>query len=192
MKLNIFILLVWAYLPACQQDSKQYIEPVLTKEFVTYIIDKGAQFSRPNLFDTMSVSQLDFIALFDSSCIYSTTRPSNQHDINKLYGFSDCDSHHLNNSVRIGWRWSDSALRLFGYVHYDGGILSKEIAPARIGTPISCSIRCAGNTYQFRVNEDTASLPRYCAGDYIRYKLYPYFGGDETAPHTIKIDIKEL
>jgi hypothetical protein len=36
-------------------------------------------------------------------------------------------------------------------------------------------------------------LPRHCTGsNYTRYKLFPYFGGDEVAPHRIKIKITEL
>jgi hypothetical protein len=42
------------------------------------------------------------------------------------------------------------------------------------------------------VNEKEATLPRHCSGNYTRYKLYPYFGGDELAPHKIEIKITEL
>jgi hypothetical protein len=47
------------------------------------------------------------------------------------------------------------------------------------------------NSYELRVNGVIKTVSRPCSGDYKRYKLYPYFGGDETAPHTIKIMIKE-
>ena len=30
-----------------------------------------------------------------------------------------------------------------------------------------------------------------CGVNYRKYYLYPYFGGDETAPHNVKIKIKE-
>ncbi|RDC63253.1 hypothetical protein AHMF7616_01854 [Adhaeribacter pallidiroseus] len=35
-------------------------------------------------------------------------------------------------------------------------------------------------------------MSRGCSGTSDKYKLFPYFGGDETAPHNIKIEIKEL
>jgi hypothetical protein len=42
------------------------------------------------------------------------------------------------------------------------------------------------------VNGKTLFLPRHCSGTYRRYRLYPYFGGDEVAPHDITIKITEL
>ena len=100
---------------------------------INYVIPAGAHYAIPTSFDSTSKSQLIFTALFDSSCIYTTVSRENQNDINKLYGFSDCDSPHLVNSARIGWRWSDDSLRLFGYVHNNGVILSKEIVAVSIG-----------------------------------------------------------
>jgi hypothetical protein len=158
----------------------------------TYIIYKGDQSCTPNPFVLTSKLKMAFTAVFDSSCIYTTAIPGNQIDINKLYGFSDCGSHHLNNSARIGWRWSKDSLRLFGYTHNDGNIVFQEITTAAIGSAITCRINCLSSSYYFEVNGKTASLPRHCSGKYSRYKLYPDFGGDETAPHDIKIVIQEI
>src|SRR3954453_18752508 len=84
---------------------------------VTYIIKKGAHYCSPNPLTFTSQSQISFKAVFDSSCIYQTVDPANQNDINKFYGFSDCNTQHLENSARIGWRWSKDSLRIFGFVH---------------------------------------------------------------------------
>ena len=159
---------------------------------VIYIIEEGEQFCTPNPFVTTSDSELNFIAVFDSSCIYTTADPQNQDDINKLFGFSDCNTHHLENSARIGWRWSKDSLRIFAYVHNDSNIIFKEIATAEIGKEIKCNITCIEGEYLFRANEKDATLPRHCLGNFTRYKLYPYFGGDESAPHKIEIKITEL
>ena len=35
-------------------------------------------------------------------------------------------------------------------------------------------------------------VDRNCPVEDKRYMLYPYFGGDETAPHDIKIQIKKM
>ena len=40
------------------------------------------------------------------------------------------------------------------------------------------------------VDDISTVIPRACDMNYKRYYLYPYFGGDEVAPHTIKIKIK--
>ncbi|HNP24586.1 MAG TPA: hypothetical protein PKM63_00095 [Panacibacter sp.] len=158
----------------------------------TYTILKGQQYCNPNPLVFTSKSKLSFAALFDSSCIYKTVDPLNQDDINKLYGFSDCNSQHLENSARIGWRWSNDSLRIFGFVHNGGTMLFGEITTAKIGKVIKCKIVCLDTQYVFTVDGKTLSIPRHCSGNYTRYKLYPYFGGDEVAPHDITIQMADL
>jgi len=159
---------------------------------VTYIIKKDSHYCKPNPITFTSKSRLIFTAVFDSSCIYQTVNPHNQNDINKLYGFSDCNTLHLLNSARVGWRWSNDSLRIFGFVHNDAAMISQEITTAPIGSVINCSITCLDTQYKFEVNGKKVLLPRHCSGKYTRYRLYPYFGGDEAAPHRIKIQITEL
>ncbi len=185
-----FILIV--LLTKCTKEHSHANEQ-LTDTFTTYTIPANQQFSLQNNYRTTDSSHLSFMVIFDSSCIYKTSDPINQYDINKLYGYSDCDSMHLINSARIGWRWSDDSLRLFSFVHYNGQILSKEMTTVSIGSIISCSIICDNNIYKFKVNSSYTEMPRYCNGiNYRHYFLYPYFGGDEKAPHEIKIKIKEM
>ncbi|MEP7318699.1 MAG: hypothetical protein ABI921_08150 [Panacibacter sp.] len=174
------------------QDEQSAITEGALGKVVTYLIPKGNQYCTPNPLTFTTQSQLTFKAVFDSSCIYTTIDPVNQYDINKLYGFSDCSSHHLTNSARIGWRWSNDSLRIFSFVHNEGVMLMNEITTARIGSTIKCRITCLTDSYSFEVNGKSISVPRHCSGNYTRYKLYPYFGGDEVAPHDINIWIKEI
>ena len=135
---------------------------------------------------------MNFIAKFDSTAIYSNVNPDNRLDINKLYGFSDNNSTHQQFSARFGWRWSDNALRLFGYVYNDGVRSSKELGTVAIGTENNCSIKVTEKHYVFSLNGFTDSLLRTSTTVKANgFKLYPYFGGDETAPHNIYIWIKE-
>lgn len=175
-----------------QQEDAEIARSAPTVTPVTYLILKGEQYCQPNPLAFTTKSKLSFAAMFDSSCIYKTVDPANQEDINKLYGFSDCGTHHLDNSARIGWRWSNDSLRIFAFVHNDGNMLFTEITTAKIGKVIKCSIVCRDTSYVFTVNGKTVSLPRHCSGNYTRYKLYPYFGGDEVAPHDIKIQLADL
>jgi hypothetical protein len=42
------------------------------------------------------------------------------------------------------------------------------------------------------VNDKTTAMPRTSKAAVAKgYKLFPYFGGDETAPHDINIWVKE-
>lgn len=177
---------------ATDQTSSNGLFADLAVTPVTYTILKGQQYCNPNPLVFTSKSKLSFAALFDSSCIYKTVDPLNQDDINKLYGFSDCNSQHLDNSARVGWRWSNDSLRIFGFVHNGGNMIFGEITTAKIGKVIKCKIVCLDTQYVFTVDGKTLSLPRHCSGNYTRYKLYPYFGGDEVAPHDITIQMADL
>ena len=177
---------------ACSITNKSVSFNIVTEGFKTYIIKRGAHYCTPNPFLFTSKSVLTFTAIFDSSCKYKTVDHHNQKDINKLFGFSDCNTSHKENSARVGWRWSHDSLRLFGYVHNGRDIIFQEITTAPIGRIINCRISCLTNQYKFEVNGKTALLPRHCSGNYLRYKLYPYFGGDEVAPQDIKIYLSEL
>ncbi len=158
-----------------------------------YTIEKGKQFCNNNLYVTTSYSELKFIAKFDSSAVYTTADRDNQDDINKLYGFSDNNTVHHQFSARFGWRWSNNALRLFGYIYNNGENESKELGTVAIGKENDCAIIVTATAYQFLLNGKTDSLPRKSKTLKAEgYKLYPYFGGDEPAPHLINIFIKEL
>ena len=129
---------------------------------------------------------------FDKSAIYQTVVRENQYDINKLWGFTEGINNQYN-SARIGWSWNQDALRLYGYVYANGVRHYQEITSVTIGSDITCSIKLADNTYLFTVNGISISLPRGPSSTQASgYQQYPYFGGDETAPHLITIMIYPL
>ena len=162
-------------------------------QFIKYIIQKGNQYCDGNGYKEVELSEMKFIVRFDSSAIYETRLTENQQDINKLYGFSDNNADHHQYSARIGWRWSDHALRLFAYVYNEGAVSSKELTAVAIGAEINCSIKAAGSNYLFTINGTTTSMPRLATTEKAKgYQLYPYFGGDEVAPHEINIWVKPL
>jgi hypothetical protein len=162
-------------------------------QFTKYTIQKGAQYCEGNDFKQIELSEMKFVVKFDSSAIYETLLSENQYDINKLYGFSDNNTDHHQYSARFGWRWSEGALRLFAYIYNGGIVTSKELAAVAIGPEINCSIKVAGSNYLFAVNGVLTSLPRTATIEKAKgYQLYPYFGGDEVAPHQINIWIKKV
>ncbi|MFT3681054.1 MAG: hypothetical protein QM791_12320 [Ferruginibacter sp.] len=161
--------------------------------YQTFTINQGEHYSKPTLAETTKKNEIRFKAIFDSSCIYHTVDTTNQRDINKLYGFSDCNTNHLENSARIGWRWYNNELQLLCFVHSNGVIQPDLLIGAvAIGSTINCRITCLPAKYQFEVNGVQAEVARPCTGRESAYKLYPYFGGDETAPHLVRVFIDEL
>jgi uncharacterized protein YceK len=172
--------------------SKALSNPTPSAGYVQYTIHKGQQFCDQSALKAVQVTDMQFTVLFDSSAIYQTQLPENQYDINKLYGFSDNNMDHHQYSARIGWRWSDHALRLFAYIYNAGVVSSQELTTIPIGQEVSCEIKVADSLYQFRANDATLTMPRLSKTHQgSGYQLYPYFGGDETAPHDVRIWIKD-
>ncbi|MGZ3937692.1 MAG: hypothetical protein ACXVLT_03145, partial [Flavisolibacter sp.] len=167
--------------------------PAVQGQFIKYTIQAGKQYCDGNTYKPIELSEMKFIARFDSTAIYQAQSPENQYDINKLYGFSDNNTDHHQYSARFGWRWSDKALRLFAYVYNAGVVTSKELSTVNIGSDINCSIKVTGDKYLFTVDGTATQLPRMATTEEAKgYQLYPYFGGDEVAPHQVNIWIKNL
>jgi hypothetical protein len=201
MKTKLFaIMLVVASLASCHKKIDNVTTSVANKgtglviaKFVKYTIAKGEQYCDRNIYTPTNYQQLSFSVIFDSTAIYQTIFPSNQTDINKLFGFSDNNAQHHLFSARFGWRWSNNAIRLFAYIYNNGVMSFKELGTAAIGVENSCSIKVNKDNYLFTFNQKETVMPRASTTTTAEgYKLYPYFGGDEVAPHTISISIKEL
>lgn len=160
--------------------------------FLQYVIPKGEHYATANSYKLVESAEMKFTVRFDSTCIYKTTDPQNQLDINKLYGFSDNGGMHHQFSARFGWRWSGGALRLFAYTYNNGVRESKELTTIAINKEVHCAIRINKAAYVFTVDEKAETMPRQSTTAMAKgYKLYPYFGGDEAAPHEVRIWIKE-
>jgi hypothetical protein len=164
-----------------------------SSQFIKYTIRAGQQYCDQSTYKQVSYNELKFIVKFDSTAIYQTVSANNQLDVNKLYGFSDNNDDHHQFSARFGWRWSGGGLHLFGYTYNSGEMNYEELGAINIGTEYTCSIKITPDNYIFTLNNASknmsrASVTATAAG----YKLYPYFGGDEVAPHDINIWIKEL
>ena len=167
--------------------------PNSSNQLIKHTIQQGNHYCDANTFRQIKLSEMKFTARFDSTAIYQTRSAENQYDINKLYGFSDNNANHQQYSARLGWRWSDGALRLFAYIYNAGQVSSKELTTVSIGSEINCSIKLTSENYVFTVNDVTTQLPRMATTETAEgCQLYPYFGGDEAAPHQINIWIKNL
>jgi len=184
----------------CHDNSKTVVEEEAAAKggapkpssYSNFTIRQGQHYCDQNSVKSVRTAEMKFMAKFDNSAIYQTVIPENQYDINKLWGFTEGINNQYN-SARIGWSWNNDALRLYGYVYANGVRHYQEITTVTIGTDITCSIKLAGNTYLFTVNGVSVSLPRGpSATQASGYQQYPYFGGDETAPHLITIMIRSL
>ncbi len=193
---NLLTALALVLLISCQKEishDQPAPPPVVTPQWVEHIIVKGAHNSDKNIFKAFNKVEQNFMVRFNNSAIYQTVNPSNQPDINKLYGFSDNNQEHHTNSARIGWRWYQNELQLLAYIYNNSIQSDKFITAVPLNQDINCSIKAEGNLYTFKVNNVVVTMPRASTtAGAVGYQLYPYFGGDEPSPQEIKIQIKDL
>lgn len=171
--------------------------PDFEDDFISYVIKPGAHDAENTQasLKLQTSNVLDFQAIFDESCKYTTSDPGNVYDINKLLGFADCGVHHHTASARFGWNWMEGQLRIYTYVYVGGKrIPEKLMGVAEIGKIHRYKIEVDGNQYKFTMDDHTEIVERQCSGGLgiTSYRLFPYFGGDETAPQEIKIKVRML
>ncbi|MBL3658301.1 hypothetical protein [Fulvivirga sediminis] len=187
MKIALCGVLCLCFFTACEVQIDNPLE-IVSGEYHT--IKEGSHSSNP-IPEKFEDNELSFTALFDSSAVYSSVDEANQADINKLMGFSDCGAHHHENSARFGWRWFDDELQVFAYC-YAGGVRSYEfITSVELNETNEYKITAANDKYFFTVNgKHEVEMERggNCT-ESSNYLLFPYFGGDETAPHDITVRI---
>lgn len=197
MKITLCLLITAALFTGCSKKDSivpiptpQVTEPI--SEFTHYKILQGNHYCDVSAFKSVSLTELNFKVKFDSSAIYKSLTEDNQYDINKLFGFSEGIDPHKN-SARIGWSFNNDSLRLYGYVYNNSILATQEITTCKIGAVVKCSIKTDKRNYTFLVDDKSITLERGVSTDLAEgYQLFPYFGGDETAPHTIHIFISIL
>jgi hypothetical protein len=184
---------------SCQKEIQHQIDKQTAAPstqvgvFTEYVIRAGQQFSEQSGVKAVKVSSMKFTVKFDNSAKYTTKDPANQADINKLYGFSDNNGQHHEFSARFGWRWYNNKLNLQAYIYNNSVRDYKEIGDIELNKEYACAINVYADRYDFLLNGVVkVSMPRKAAGSEASgYQLYPYFGGDELAPHEIKIWIRD-
>ena len=161
--------------------------------FRVYTIPAG-EHSSGSFFYLPDNSRITFQFELDESAYYKTEIPENQHDVNKIYGFSDFGVRHQNYSIRLGWRYLNNEIELCWLRHEEGRHTAATIRTIETDVAYNATIDIKTFYYVITIDGDTTMVRRRPEGNWgliKRYYLYPYFGGNEYAPHDITIKIKE-
>ena len=168
----------------------------------TYHIKKGKHFAGGLHFGFTFKKSVKFRASFAESCLYDLKTVDN-YDINKLFGFSTTWFHHKQ-SARVGWRCLDGEhIQLLTYSYNDSkraieeADLLGEVVPNQWFT---CEIIDLEDSYEYRFSYEFDTEKRFITGrdkkqsDWFlfHYLLFPYFGGNCTAPQDMKIYLERL
>ena len=196
------LLILFLFLTSCEKEFDD--------GFRVFTINKGEHRSGTYLQNKVNDNAITFQVILDESAIYDFSTPFNptpqdQHDINKIYGFSDFGQLHQESSIRLGWsyfsydkgpykagelwfRWLRHA-----WGQHRGGPLMK----IETNEVYTVTIRRWLTQYEFIINDSIFLVERDLEQNRMvdwmdSYYLYPYFGGQQKAPHDITIKIKDL
>ncbi len=138
-----------------------------------------------------------FQCLFQPSCAYRTVDPSNQLDWNKLMGITTIDIH--KNSIRLGWRYSpaDGKIDLGYYGYIKGTRTMPLITKVDFDTWVDVDITMSASGESVTVNGQT-----FAVNQSLGLSLFwptpswilrtAYFGGNETAPQDMAIQVRDI
>lgn len=172
--------------------------------FDRYIIKKGKHYSYRNQSIlpykvALAPQTLRFEAIFSDGCDYDL-KTNDQQDINKLYGISfGMDDHYR--SVRIGWRWnvSQQNIELLSYWYTKGKRYHKYLCSVKQYEPffVTLDLDQFINEVDIQIKDEYQVVVaqqsiRGIDKSWIRFKLFPFFGGNIAAPHQITIFIREI
>ncbi|AUD03279.1 hypothetical protein [Spirosoma pollinicola] len=145
----------------------------------------------------ISPSEVSATVTFDSSCIYEVGAVDTD-DWNKVIGLGFVGSKdqpldgvppHQVDGARVGWRWNPQHGRidLGAYVYVEGQRIDFKVAEVALNTPTKMTIKIdytrkvyqvlGGKTVPFTHNKSFA------------YNTGLYFGGNQVAPHRIRVKI---
>ena len=153
-----------------------------------FTIKKGEHYSVMQV-DPLYGGGIKMSAKFNRSVIYNLQN-ENQGDWNKLIGFSE-DVRIHKNSVRISWRWNleRDYVELGYYCYVNGEIFKGIMYWVDIDEPFQFMIRDdqEKQNYIIDINGTYEIVFHGRIFDEKKFWSYPYFGGQEVAPHDIKI-----
>lgn len=162
--------------------------------FKKYFIKAGNHRSGffPNIYFGVLKSTKKII--FTDSCLYDFGNSHNL-DVNKLFGLSYGYHHH--NSVRFGWSEDDKEIAIHAYCYLNGQRTMKKIMSVPTNIAYVYDITVQDTHYDFTITDETGKIvgstttikPKTIKWG---YRLFPYFGGDNVAPHDMTIEITTI
>ncbi len=158
-----------------------------------YVIRQGSHRALPLSFGIyFGKKSMARKVIFHDDCRYELGN-ENQLDWNKLFGLGYLWSHHTD-SARFSWRYKKEkdCIELGAYAYVNGERIMEYIGDVEIGIEANLSLSIFGDGYNFYFEQqgysDLVTIPK-TTNKKISYKLGLYFGGNEVAPHDMRVTI---
>ena len=169
---NVYITLL-LLLTACTKVDSGVME---------FTIKEGHHYCTHDIYRSCG-SHIGFEFYVDDTWYYEAQQPG----INKVIGIADgCD--HMKHSVRLGWMCTEGILHSYIYCYNGGDHVAKKLAYLFTGWHTG-NVDIFDSYYMVTVDGVSDTVNRKC-NHMERHLLWPYFGGKDTAPHDININIK--
>ena len=162
-----------------------------------FSIKKGHHYSNGFLYKLINLLNTSktayFYVTFNESVIYEDKTPD-RFDVNKLFGFSS--GFHHKDSNRFGWNCLDGQIHIYAYSYVNGVRIIDEICVVDINRKYRFLIETKFSNVIFTVIDDKNNLKevtQIISGKKIfGYNLWPYFGGNKTAPKNMHIELNQF
>jgi len=141
-------------------------------------------------------NEISLTCKFDSSCLYDLQDIDN-YDTNKLYGVSTSYNHMIQ-SARIGWRCLDGKnIEVMAFVHDEHKFLEPQVlGTVKPNEEFFCKILVEDFKFDFIFKTESQfkviGIAKKTKGWKFKYELFPYFGGNRTAPHNMCLYMKRI
>lgn len=193
----LFAHLHWA--PVAIPPPPSPPPPHVTLSDNRFVVRAGSHDSIPGgIAATRIQADLDrfliFQAYFHADAAYLTVDPANQADWNKLMGLTTVDIH--GDSLRLGWRYDpvDDEIELGLYAYVNGARVDAYITSVPLDTVHDVTMAWSEDRLSVEVDgiEVEVPGPRAYTTRITSVLTTTYFGGDETAPHDIHVDVRDV
>jgi hypothetical protein len=165
----------------------------------TYTIKKGSHYAKGTFWDKFTAigfnrKILNATFCFSQSCWWAPPRNNDDLDLNKLCGIGYGLNHHKN-SVRLAWVPDfnqPGKIKIFGYTYDESsaGHKSQFIKTVQAGSVCNGRIVNNGANYQMSVDGTMITMENKSGDPGLCFGLFPYFGGNNTAPHDMDIELE--
>ena len=165
-----------------------------------YEIKKGSHYASMSIFEKIGaigwkIKNLSIRFIFREACWWSPARNTDDLDQNKLAGIGFGTNHH-NNSVRLTWVPDfdrPGMINVYGYTYDDKKEGQKFtiafIRAVRVLEPVNARIESRDGAYFITVQDVTVRMENNKTDPNLCFRLFPYFGGNNTAPHDMVIEL---
>jgi hypothetical protein len=166
-----------------------------------YKIKKGDHYCSMSIFEKIGalgwkVKTMEVKFLFRSECWWAPPRNNDDLDQNKLAGIGFGMNHHKN-SVRFTWVPDfdkPNVIKIYGYTYdekkSDPKFTYAYITSVNVLQPCQGKIESIGNQYRLTVNGTVITMDNTNSDPGLCFRLFPYFGGNNTAPHDMTIELE--